>query len=846
MRCPKCQAENPETVKFCGECGTALPPVQNSDSSKDVRPGATETLRTPVKELTRGTLFARRFEVIEELGKGGMGRVYRVFDKKVEEDVALKLVKPEIAADREVIDRFRSELKMSRKISHRNVSRMYDLGDEEGTYYITMEYVPGEDLKSFIHRAKQLNTGTAVSIAEQVAEGMAEAHRLGIVHRDLKPSNIMIDKEGNAKIMDFGIARSLAEKGITGAVMMIGTPEYMSPEQVEGKDVDQRSDIYSLGVVLYEMVTGRRPFEGDTPLSVAHKQKYETPEDPEKLNAQIPKDLSRVILKCLEKDKEKRYQSAEELHAELTRLGEEIPTSERAVLKKKPTKPREIAAGAGKINWAKIGLYAGGVAILVLIVYGGLRLFSGRGEVIDSIAVLPFENVNADPNTDYLCDGIAETIINKLSQLSVFRTVINRASAFTYKGKTINPKKVAQELGVKAVLLTRMVRLGDRLTISPTLVRAKDDSQLWGERYDRTFADIHAIEENIVTSIVQALRLKLTHPDQQRISVRPVDNALAYECYLKAREEIFKWTEAGLDSALRYLQNGLEIVGQNAQLYAGIAYVYYQYSNLGLKDDDYCRKQAEEYFDKALALDPDCSSANFVRGNLIAWHQPREGIKYFKRALATNPNDLDTLFFLSCVLGTLGRRRAVLPYEEKTIQIDPLNPAANFHSGFNRLWEGDFATGHAVLEKLHRTFPADPLTKWAYGLSLAYIGRKEEAESVFDQCAREQPGTTFEGLGLAFKFALAGKTSEALTVLDSNSHLQKSMDFQVAYWVTECYALIGETQRALAWLERDVNLGMINYPLMNKLDPFLVNIRGEERFKKLMERVKYEWEHFEE
>jgi eukaryotic-like serine/threonine-protein kinase len=807
---------------------------------------ATETLRTPIKELTRGTLFARRFEVIEELGKGGMGKVYRVFDKKVEEEVALKLVKPEIAADREVIDRFRSELKMSRKISHRNVCRMFDLGDDEGTYYITMEYVPGEDLKSFIHRARQLSAGTAISVTKQVAEGLEEAHRLGIVHRDLKPSNIMIDKEGNAKIMDFGIARSLAGQGITGAGMMIGTPEYMSPEQVEGKDVDQRSDIYSLGVVLYEMVTGRRPFEGDTPLSVAHKQKYEAPEDPAKLNVQVPEDLSRVILRCLEKDKETRYQSAAELRSELTLLEKEIPTPERLIPKRKSTKAKRIAGREEKTRWRKVTLDGGAVVILALIVYAGFHFFAGRGEVIDSIAVLPFENVNADPNTDYLCDGITETIINKLSQLSSFKTVINRVSVLTYKGKIVDPKKVGRELGVKAVLLTRMVRLGDRLTISPTLVRAKDNSQLWGERYDRKFEDILSLEEDMAASIVQALQLKLTEQDQQRISKRSVDNPLAYECYLKARQEIFKWTEAGLENALKYLHNGLGIVGENALLYAGMANVYFQYDNLGLKDGEYCRAQAEDYLHKAFALDPDCSLANFVQGNLIAWHQPKEGIRYFKRALSASPNDFDSLFFLSCLLGTLGRKRAALPLEERTIRIDPLNPAAHFHSGFNRLWEGDFATGLEVLERLHRSFPADQLTQWAYGLSLAYMDKKVEAGLILGQCAREQPGTIFESLGRAFEYAFAGKAPEALAVLDANPRLQKSMDFQVAYWITECYALIGKIERALDWLERDVNLGMINYPFMDKLDPLLANIRGEERFRKLMERVKYEWEHFEE
>ncbi len=277
INCPKCHHDNPKTQKFCGECGTLLP------STQDHHPLITETLRTPVKELSRGAVFARRFEIIEELGKGGMGRVYRVFDEKTDEEVALKLIKPEIAAEREVIDRFRDELKISRKISHRNVSRMYDLGEDEGTYYITMEYVPGEDLKSFIHRSKQLSVGTAISIAKQVCEGLEEAHRLGIVHRDLKPGNIMIDKEGNVRIMDFGIARLLRGKGITDAGVMIGTPEYMSPEQVEGKDVDQRSDIYSLGIILYEMVTGQVPFEGDTPFTIGVKQKSEKPKNPKGL-----------------------------------------------------------------------------------------------------------------------------------------------------------------------------------------------------------------------------------------------------------------------------------------------------------------------------------------------------------------------------------------------------------------------------------------------------------------------------------------------------------------------------------------------------------------------------------
>jgi serine/threonine protein kinase/Tfp pilus assembly protein PilF len=478
MKCPKCQSENPDDTLFCGKCGTKFETEEKEAAS------LTKTIETPTEELTRGSVIADRYEVIEELGKGGMGKVFRVEDKKIKEEVALKLIKPEIAADKKTIERFSNELKFARKIAHRNVCKMYDLGEEEGTYYITMEYVPGEDLKSFIRRSRQLNVGTAISLAKQVGEGLSEAHRLGVVHRDLKPQNVMIDKEGNARIMDFGVARSMEGKGITGAGVMIGTPEYMSPEQVEGKETDQRSDIYSLGIILYEMLTGRVPFEGDTAFAIGVMQKSETPKNPKEFNSQIPDDLSRMILRCLEKNKEKRYQSSGEVRSELSSIEQGIPTTERMIPKKEPITSKEITVTfrVKKLFIPTLIFIAAviiGFILLKVIPRDKTILFSPSDK--PSLAVVYFMNQTGDEAMDHWREALPSWLITDLSQskyinvlpadrlFSVLRK-LNLLEAKNYASEDL--KNVAREGEVNHIFQARYSKAGDIFRIDYSLQRA--------------------------------------------------------------------------------------------------------------------------------------------------------------------------------------------------------------------------------------------------------------------------------------------------------------------------------------------------------------------------------------
>jgi len=809
MKCPKCQSDNPDSTSFCGKCGTKLQPLE------EVVFSVTRTLETPIRRLRIGSTFAQRYEILEELGKGGMGEVYRVKDQKLDEEMALKVLKPEIAAHKEIIERFKNELKFARKIAHRNVCKMYDLNEQDEILYITMEYVKGKDLKSFIGGKVKLSQEEAITIARQVCEGLAEAHELGVIHRDLKPQNIMIDEKGQTKIMDFGIARSIEAPGVTQTGMMIGTPDYISPEQAEGGKADQRSDIYSLGVILYEMVTGSVPFKGDTALSVAIKHKTHVPPDPRKLNPELSEDLGRLILRCMEKDAGRRYQTARELLSNLDKVEKGIPIDKAIPIKKKV-----------KINWKRVSIYGAAALLLVLLIAGALSLFRPR---IKSLAVLPFKNLTGDPGQEYFADGITDGLIMHLGRIGALR-VISFYTVINLKNEKRSLAEITRDLRADVLVEGTVQQAGTSMGMRVRLIKAlPEERNLWEGTYDRTITDVLSMYSDVARAIGQEIKVKLKPQEETRLASARQVNPETYKSYLKGMSLINGSTDEEFNQGLKVLQEAVEKDPTDPLVYLGLAeaYVYLGHSPASPPD---AWQQARAAAERALKLDPNLAEAIADLADVKLYYERdwKGAEQYFLRAMELNPSLPWNHYHYAWYLALFGRSDEAIKEHKRAQELDPLTP---IHTG----WLGGLYCGAGQYDKAIAEAQKCIRMKNEYGLGWLIMGKGyagkgmyKEAIAAHLKAVEINPSWKY---ALGQTYALAGQNDEARKILAEL--LKEPPSAFNAHSLAVLYAALGDRDNAFKWLAYEPSHAWTPW---FRVDPFFFALRSDPRFKEMLRK----------
>jgi TolB-like protein len=729
------------------------------------------------------------YEILEKLGEGGMGVVYKAQDLELDRIVALKFLSPLLTADEAERKRFEHEAKAVSALDHPNICTFYELGKtDNGQLFLAMAYYEGQTVREKI-KEKPLPLSEALDIALGMAQGLSKAHEKGVTHRDIKSENIIITTDGGVKIMDFGLAKIAGASTLTKTGATLGTVPYMSPEQARGDKLDHRTDIWSFGMVLYEMITGRLPFKSDYNDAVIYSILNQDPEPVTALRTGVPMELERIISKCLEKNASDRYQHMDDIIVDLQKVRRVSGEAEQ-----KP--PRRTRINIKWNKWLRIGVSVAIVALLLIFFFP----FSKSPDLtIRSIAVLPLDNLSRDPEQEYFADGMTEALITDLAKISALR-VISRTSVMLYKTRKKTIPEIAKELNVDAVVEGSVQRSGDRVRITAQLLHAPTDRHLWAESYERNLTDILALQSEVASAIVKEIRAKVTPEEEARLtSTRPVDKD-AHDLYLRGNFFLHKSDEESMNRALDYFQKSIEKDRSYAPPYAGVAYAYATLADAYLPPKDAYPK-AKSAAVKALELDSTIAEARAALAFILGAYERDQlsSQREFRRAMEFNPNSVDVLWLSALYLGFRTGSAEAIAQADRAIALDPLNPFASWTKENVLLQARQY---DEVIEQHKRTVELDPNFFYADSpVSRAYQekGMLKEALDEYMKVQKLMPEQPL--YGLAVLYAHMGRQQEAKNIL-SDLMNESTKRYIAPTGPALVYIALGEKDLAFDWLDR--------------------------------------------